>query len=111
MYAIEKIKIIEPESAARQIVSRLPRIDITPDSDGNFYEEADFDITLDDGLDVTGKLLRYGNLRTCSGDYLTPPASDIEEESEIQGIMFWIDGDDIEVENEDDLMDWINRLL
>jgi len=111
MYVIEKIKILEPERLARHILERLPSIEPSPDNDGSFSNEEELDITLDDGLVVTGIISVSGYIKECRGDYFTPPECSTYGGAEVTDLKFWIDGDDIEVENQEEVEDWINRLL
>jgi len=123
MIAIENIRINDIEGLAKEIIRQLP--DLEPemkniDMYGDYYEYKDFDMivpvngmeSISLNLDIFGKIRIEGNYRQVQRQTYEQPAEyEHSQENEIWEIKFYVDGEEIEVENEDDLVKKINELL
>lgn len=116
MFVIKNIQVFEPVVFASVLAEKMPEVEVEHiDEFGDFDESEEFDFEVEhDGITIQV----YGTLRaqgysvvTSSVDRDLPPDHDFKKVTEVQEIEFFIDGEPIEVENEYDLINEINRML
>lgn len=111
MYVIEKIKIEDPEQFAQKIADQMPSIDPIPDSWGDFYETKDIDITVGE-IVVFGTLTLSGHHRVVlPGDYFSETEYETYELKEVDDLAFYINGEPVEVDNEQEIVTMINEKI
>jgi hypothetical protein len=111
MYTVEKIRIYEVEQFASQLVNKLPKVEAEPDGFDIFSKEVEFDIEVGDVV-VFGKVIKSGSYRCVrSESYLSPAEYSDFEVVEVEDMTFWIDGEPVMVENEDEVLKKVNELV
>jgi len=123
MVVIERIRIHDVEKLAKEIATKLPDLEPTMnniDMYGDYYECRNFNMTIKVNgvesillnLDIFGKIRIEGNCREVQRQTYEQPAEyDHSQENEIWEIEFYVDGEEVEVDNEDDLVKRINELI
>jgi len=120
MKTIEKIRIRNVNDLAEKIVSQLP--DMEPsidniDESGEYYEHKEFDIyTLANEAElilyIWGLIKVEGSYKQVRRQTYEQPAEyDYTQENEIWKIEFYVNGERVEISNEKELINKINKLI
>jgi hypothetical protein len=118
MFVITKIEVYDIDGFAKLIASRIPEVE--PDFYGfdehkewSNKEDFDFDIEVE-GLviNVAGEVKAWGvSVKVMSQTYDHPAEYNNRQVNEIEDIGFYIEGEEVEVDNINDLVKRINELI